>query len=674
MATVSPRRIKWPQLGMRTCFAFIIVGLSIEVSVIMLHIVIKRFQKGEAHPFNLPYTTLFSINAVIGLLGTLVLVIGFISLIRTLRVSKVAMACGYASSFCIVCYKVLDLLYSLHAFSLENLLGITLEIDALILNLLLISSIMMLVLALACALIDLHKTEAVLKERNLILDQEIQERRLLSAAIENAAEAIQIVDASNTVRYVNSAFERLMGYTKEEVLGQPWNIIESKEHDEAYYKKIADTITEENVWRGCLCNKKKNGDLINVEAVSTVIKNKEDAITHYITMKRDVTREKILEQQAQQSQKLEAIGTLAGGIAHDLNNVLAVIIGHSEMSMSRLEPDHPVRKSLEVIMRTANRSSQLIKRLLAFSRQGVAEPSLIEPAPLVQEQMKVIRSYLPSNIKISHSIEENVGCILGEPVEIQQLIFNLCTNANHAMQPEGGDLEIVMDNFVADQELPVTTGTLKPGEYVRLRVRDTGCGMDETIIKRLFEPFFTTKEVGMGTGLGLPMVHGSIMRSGGAIEVISTPGKGSRFDLYWPKLVDEAPKKEQEIDIPDGKGRTVLVVDDMEDFKDLVEMNLTAHGFKTVGFADTETALDYFRSNSDKVDIALVDYMMPGMNGAYLAECLHETNPDLPIVLVSGYSCTVTEENAAEYGFAAALSKPVETAHLVRVLCWCLPT
>ena len=177
----------------------------------------------------------------------------------------------------------------------------------------------------------------------------------------------------------------------------------------------------------------------------------------------------------------------------------------------------------------------------------------------------------------------------------------------------------------------------------------------------------------MGTGLGLPMVHGSMMRSGGAIMVTSTPGEGSRFDLYWPRQAYGDQKDEERPVMPEGNGRMVLVVDDTEDFKELVEMNLSAHGFNTVGFTDTTSALNYFCNNSGLVDIALVDYMMPGMNGRDFAKRLHEYKPDLPIVLLSGYSSTVTEENAKEYGFSAAISKPVETDHLIRTLFRCLP-
>ena len=664
--------IRWPQVGTKASFLFIGAGLSVEVLVILLHMLIKYFQENRIRVLGLKFTQLYSSNAVIGLVGTLILGYGIICLLRGLRVSRRATAWGYTGVFLIVCFKIMDLVNSFHHLFLRDMLGVPFDIDVMIMNVLLVSSAATLLVAMMHALFDLHKVETALDQRNRELDREIRDRLLLSTAIQNAAESILITDVSGAIQYVNPAFEHVAGFTQSEVIGQKPSILKSGSHDKAFYEELWSTITAGKVWRGRFLNKRKDGDFFSEDATISAIQDEQGHITHYVAVKHDITREKLLEQQVQQSQKLEAIGTLAGGIAHDLNNVLAVIIGHSEMSLSRLEPEHPVHKSLEVIMRTAERSSQLIKRLLIFSRQGVSESSPLEPSSLVREQMKVIRSYLPSNIAISDFIDPDAGYVLGAPIEIQQIVFNLCTNANHAMQPAGGALEIGIGSVVVEQEQTLTAGVLKPGDYVRLYVRDTGCGMDAAILKRIFEPFFTTKEAGMGTGLGLPMIHGSVMQSGGAIEVTSAPGKGSRFDLYWPRLTCEPKQEPRTIDIPDGGGKTVLVVDDMVDFKELLEVNLTAHGFTTEGFTEVFTALDFFQDNSDAIDIALVDYMMPGMNGSELAGRLHEIKPGLPIVMLSGYSCNVTDENAAEYGFAAVISKPVETSHLICTISRCL--
>ena len=374
--------VKWLQQSKKACFALVGIGLSIEGLVILLHILIKSFQDSGRYPFGLSSYALFSVNAVIGFFGTIIAVFGVINLIRMLRVSRWATIWGYAACSGIVTYKTLDVAYSFEVLCLEELLGLSFELDTLIMNLLLIGSAGMLATAMVCALFDLNNTEEMLQERNRSLDREIQERRLLSAAIQNAAESIEITNADGTIIYVNPAFEKLMGYTQEEMLGCSWERLKNNQHKEEFYAEIVDSIGKEDVWRGRLVNTQKDGTPITSDAIVSVIRNKDGDIENYIAAKRDVTKEDQLEKQVLQSQKLEAIGTLAGGIAHDLNNVLAVIIGHSEISMGRLEPEHPVRKSLEVIMRTAERSSQLIKRLLLFSRQDVAEPKPIEPALL----------------------------------------------------------------------------------------------------------------------------------------------------------------------------------------------------------------------------------------------------------------------------------------------------
>lgn len=649
------------------------IGIGMEIMAMLMHSALQQNLITVIPVLGLSHPSLIGATALFGFLGTALLVWGSMRLLYPLSLSRTVAVWAYATAVCFIAYKGLDVAYSLEMFSFAALFNTNFDINRLALDLLLVSSAVMLLVTMMCALVDLHKTKVMLEKRNCILDQEIAEKRMLAAAIEGAEESIEITDAAGKLIYVNAAFERLMGFTKEEVFGHHWRNLACNQDDEAHYEEIMATIEEKNVWQGCLSNSHKNGVPITTDATIFMLRNETGAVTNYVVARQDVTREKMLEQQAQQSQKLEAIGTLAGGIAHDLNNVLAVIIGHSEISMARLEADHPVHKSFEVIMRTADRSSKLIKQLLVFSRQGVAEPGIMAPEPLVREQLKVIRSYLPSNIHISDAISSDIECILSEPVELQQMMFNLCTNANHAMQPQGGTLKIALKNIVIEREMPVATGLLAPGEYVHLSVCDTGCGMNATVVDRLFEPFFTTKEVGMGTGLGLTMVHGSIMRSGGAINVTSTPGEGTRFDLYWPKHICEATESIAEGDTPQGNGRRVLLVDDMADFKDLIEMNLAVHGFKTSGFTDTESALDYFRKNSQIIDIAVVDYMMPGMNGGCFAERLHEITPELPIVLLSGYSCGITEENAAEHGFSAVISKPVETSRLIRVLVQCLP-
>ncbi|NLV42903.1 MAG: PAS domain S-box protein [Candidatus Hydrogenedentes bacterium] len=497
-----------------------------------------------------------------------------------------------------------------------------------------------------------------------------EERRLLQEAVNSAAESIIIVDETGLIEYVNPAFEEQSGYSRKEVQGQLYNLMHSEALDEALIQEIKDTLEQGKSWRGRLISQKKDGALMYETATISPITNQDGVIKHYVSVKRNITRELQLEQQLQQAQKLEALGTMAGGITHNLNNVLAIILGRSELGAQMLEAENPARENFEIIMRTAARSSDMIKRLLTFSRKQAGGMKPVEVAPLIREQLSLMRNYLPSNITILEAILLDKEIIIADAVELQQAFVNLINNANYAMQPEGGELEIGLDKVCIDNELLATTGMLSPGDYVRLRVRDTGCGMDSDTQMRMFDPFFTTKAADEGTGLGLPMVHGSVLRAGGQIQVESAPGKGTEISLYLPAAEETARGiEEASLEMPvSGRGITVMVVDDMADFSDLLTMNLEYFGFEVCSFSDPEEAMAFFSDNPDMVKVAVLDYMMPGMNGKDLGAALKNIRPGLPLVLLSGYACGITNENARDFGFSAMFDKPVEISTLARML------
>lgn len=497
-----------------------------------------------------------------------------------------------------------------------------------------------------------------------------EDRRLLQEAVNSAAESIIIVDETGLIEYVNPAFEEQSGYSRKEVQGQLYNLMHSEAVDEALIPEIKDTLDKGKPWRGRLISQNKDGALIHEAATISPITNQDGVIKHYVSVKRNITRELQLEQQLQQAQKLEALGTMAGGITHNLNNVLAIILGRSELGAQMLEAENPARENFEIIMRTAARSSDMIKRLLTFSRKQAGGMKPVEVAPLIREQLSLMRNYLPSNITILEAILLDKEIIIADAVELQQAFVNLINNANYAMQPEGGELEIGLDKVCIDNELLATTGMLNPGNYIRLRIRDTGCGMDSDTQMRMFDPFFTTKAADEGTGLGLPMVHGSVLRAGGQIQVESAPGKGTEISLYLPAAEETARGiEEASLEMPvSGRGITVMVVDDMADFSDLLTMNLEYFGFEVCSFSDPEEAMAFFSDNPDMVKVAVLDYMMPGMNGKDLGAALKNIRPGLPLVLLSGYACGITNENARDFGFSAMFDKPVEISTLARML------
>lgn len=494
------------------------------------------------------------------------------------------------------------------------------------------------------------------------------ERRLLETAVNNAAECILITDTEGHIEYVNPAFEEQTGFARAEVMGRTPSLLKSGKQDEVFYQDLWQTINRGDVWRGRFVNRKKDGTLFYENATISPIVREDGVIDHFVAVKRNVTQEHLLELQLLQAQKIEALGTLAGGIAHDLNNILAIILGRSELVLEMLDGEHPARESLDTIIRTASRSSQLIKHLLTFTRQNNTESGPLDIASLIKEQVKLIRAFFPSNVKVIENDLTGREIVTSDPSEVQQIVVNILNNANQALQPDGGTIEITLDTCTLTEDFIASTGLLKPGKYVRFQVRDTGAGMGEEVLHRIFDPFFTTKEEGEGTGLGLSMVHRSVLRAGGQVHVQSVPGDGTVFDVYWPEAPAEALPEPVEYERVSGSGISVLVVDDLADFNALLAINLRNHGYAVTAFSEVVEALDHFRCHPDAFNIAVVDYMMPKMNGKELARRLHELQPDLPVILLSGYATGISTENAEKNGFCAMFDKPVEIERLSRDL------
>lgn len=500
-----------------------------------------------------------------------------------------------------------------------------------------------------------------------------EERLLLVTAINQAAECIMITDKEGRIEYVNPAFEKMTGYMRHEVMGRNPSLLKSGKQNSSFYQELWKTILAGQVWRGRFINRHKNGTLFYEDATISPVAGPEGDITHFVSVKRNVTREVQLEQQLQQAQKLDALGTLAGGIAHDLNNVLAIIMGHTELTIEMLGEAHPAQESLYIILNTAIRSSQLVRRLLSFVRMSPGEISPLTIGPLIKEQMKVVRSFIPTNVEIREAIRLDQEVILADAGDIQQIIVNLLNNANLAMQPNGGVLTVQAQPCTIDPPQDLSTGTLQPGRYLQLSVTDTGCGMDESVRMRAFEPFFTTRGVGEGTGLGLAMIHRTVIQAGGQIMLTSEPGQGTQVDIYWPLIEPEVSKRHvPQRERTSGKGISVMIIDDLLDFLDLLSQNLQNRGFTVSTFSEAQSALDFFRTHIESIDVVVVDYMMPKMNGKQLAEALHELRPDLPVVLLTGYASTITAENAAEHGFSGVFEKPLEISllsdHLIQIV------
>ncbi|HEX6704288.1 MAG TPA: PAS domain-containing protein [Albitalea sp.] len=374
-----------------------------------------------------------------------------------------------------------------------------------------------------------------------------------------------------------------------------------------------------------------------------------------------------LEQQLRQAQKLEAIGTLAGGIAHDFNNILSAILGYGELVQRDAAEATPLRRHIDASMSAALRAKSLVERILAFSRSGMTERVPVQVRSVVEEALDGIAAALPAGVRLERSLRAGDAGVLGDPTQIHQVVMNLCANAVHAMKSEG-TLAVAIDDLTLAAPRPMATSTLPAGRYVCLSVSDTGSGIAPALLERIFDPFFTTKEVGVGTGLGLSLVHGIATDLGGGIAVDSRPGHGSTFSVYlpWHSFVSATSAVEESV--ARGEGETVLFVDDEEALVQLGEEMLAELGYEPVGFASSVAALEAFRADPDRFDAVLSDEAMPAMNGSELAVEILRLRPALPVVLMSGYVSPMLAARAEEIGVAEVIAKPLVSRDIARSL------
>jgi PAS domain S-box-containing protein len=378
-----------------------------------------------------------------------------------------------------------------------------------------------------------------------------------------------------------------------------------------------------------------------------------------------------LETQLRQAQKMEAIGTLAGGIAHDFNNILAAIIGYSELSLVSLPEDHQAHWNLEQVLKASQRARDLVRQILSFSRQSEQDLQPVEIGPLVKEALKLLRATLPATIEIRQKIMPQEGRVMADPIQVHQMMMNLCTNAAQAMEDKGGLLEVELTEAeLVPGSAPLEHPDLSPGRYQVLSVGDTGQGMDPRTLERIFEPFFTTKRRGRGTGLGLSVVHGIVMGCGGAITVESEPGEGALFRIYLPVLegeVESRPKLPQDDLVPLGTER-VLFVDDEEAIADLGRRILEYLGYQATVVTSALEALQVFEADPESFDLVITDQTMPGMTGSEMVREMLKIRPELPIILCTGYSAVINPEKARSLGVKRFLMKPLDIAQTARAI------
>jgi signal transduction histidine kinase/CheY-like chemotaxis protein len=376
-----------------------------------------------------------------------------------------------------------------------------------------------------------------------------------------------------------------------------------------------------------------------------------------------------LERQVRHSQKMEAIGTLAGGVAHDFNNILYPIIGFTEMTMDDLPPDTPNRENLNEVLVAAHRARKLVRQILTFSRLDQPDRRPLQVQPLITEAMNLLRATLPANMEIHQRVEETCGPIMADATQIQQIIMNLCTNAFHAMRPEGGVLTVGLKEVQIASEEGRTDLDLHPATYVKLTVADTGHGMRPKVLERIFDPYFTTKDTGEGTGMGLSVIHGIVKGYEGDVQVKSRPGEGATFDIYIPRT---AKPVREDIETPSGPvprgSERILLVEDEAQTAAMLQRILGGLGYRAEAFTDPETALSAFRRDPSAADLVITDLTMPKMTGDILVQQMLAVRPDLPVILCTGFSAAIDEKTALSLGVRKLVLKPVDKHKLAVII------
>ncbi len=376
-----------------------------------------------------------------------------------------------------------------------------------------------------------------------------------------------------------------------------------------------------------------------------------------------------LEARLRQSQKMEAMGTLAGGIAHDFNNILGAILGYGELAQQQSAPDSPLRRYIDNVMHAAGRAKALVDRILGFSRSGLGERAHVHIQSVIEETLELIAASLPADIRLEKTLIAGDAALIGDSTHLHQVAMNLCTNAVHAMEHGGGTLNVLLERVDLAEAQSVSRGTLSPGPYVRLVIQDTGVGIPRDALERIFDPFFSTRGVGKGTGLGLSLVHGIVTDLGGAIDVKSAIGEGTSFEIWLPVTTEVAkPIVEAVRELPRGRGETVMIVDDEPTLVALAEEMLAGLGYEPVGFESSRVALRVFRAKPERFDLVLTDEAMPELVGTELAREIRLLRPDVPIVLMSGHGGTSLAHRAAAIGVQEVLHKPLQRVDLAESL------
>lgn len=503
-----------------------------------------------------------------------------------------------------------------------------------------------------------------------ITERKKAEERLrhMSRVLEQSPVSVVITDLKGTIEYVNPRFCQLTGYTLEEAVGKNPRILQSGQTPIEDYRDLWRTIKQGRDWRGQLLNRKKNGDLYWELASISPMRNAHGKMTHFLAFKEDITERKQLEEQFLRSQRMESLGTLASGVAHDLNNVLAPMMMAVEL-LREGERGAEDASMLKMLDQGARRGADMVRQLLAFGRGMDGQRVDLQPRPLLKEMAKIIEETFPKTIKLEKRFAEELWSVHVDATQIHQVLLNLCVNARDAM-PGGGTLTLSAENTILDADIAAINPESKTGPFLLLEVADTGTGIPPGLLEKIFDPFFTTKGLGKGTGLGLSTVIGIVKNHGGFVKVASRLNEGSRFQVYLPALASEgasrlvAPSRP----IPNGRGELILVVDDEESVRAIVARALEGHGYRVLVAANGAEGLMMFSKEHGAVQAVLTDVVMPVMDGGTLIRVLQNYSPGMPLIAMSGLPTQEVELSNSGARPATFLHKPFPPQQLLEAL------
>jgi two-component system, cell cycle sensor histidine kinase and response regulator CckA len=495
-----------------------------------------------------------------------------------------------------------------------------------------------------------------------------EQLRVQLSALQAAANAIFMTDPQGQIVWVNAAFTVATGYALEEAIGRRLDFLASETAAPELIAGIQATITGGEVWHGELMNRRKNGTEFPGDLTVTPVRDEQGVLTHFVGIMQDVSQQHRLQEQLLQAQKMEAVGRLAGGVAHDFNNILTAVLGYSELLLQRSSPSDPLHRHADEIRKSAERAAALTQQLLAFSRRQPVQLRVLNLNELVADLNKMLRRLVGENIRMVTVCSPDLDHVRADAGQLQQIIMNLVVNARDAM-PDGGTLTLQTANVQFDETYVRSYPEVAAGDYVMLAISDTGVGMTAEVKEHLFEPFFTTKGIGGGTGLGLAMCYGIVKQSGGHINVYSEPGQGTAFRIYLPRVTDtveRAPRHGPQAEIPRGT-ETILIVEDEPEVRALAVLVLRELGYRVIEAANGEEALQLTAvSDQQPIHLMVTDVVMPRLGGPHLAEALASRHPETKVLFISGYPDETITQHGTVPSNLAFLAKPFTPSALAR--------